>query len=104
MKDNKNNLSLNLNLLTDKTGFEKLEEEFKTAIFSVIYFMLKNQEFSIWIEIIFIVLQLLQLMSFPFNPMVIYINIVRQSMEKQLYLHTSFKFPPIFPNSSLSSR
>ena len=82
MKDNKNNLSLNLNLLTDKTGFEKLEEEFKTAIFSVIYFMLKNQEFSIWIEVIFIVLQLLQLMSFPFNPMVIFFNTVRQPMEK----------------------
>jgi hypothetical protein len=70
MKDNKNNLSFNLNLLTDKTGFEKVEEEVKTAIFSVIYFMLKNQEFSIWVEVIFIILQLLQFMSFPFNPMV----------------------------------
>jgi hypothetical protein len=81
MKDNKNNLSLNLNLLTDKTGFEKLEDELKTALFSVIYFMLKNQEFSIWIEVIFIILQLLQLMSFPFNPMVIYFKPVCKSLE-----------------------
>jgi hypothetical protein len=90
MKDNKNNLSLNLNLLTDKTGFEKLEEEVKIAIFSVIYFMLKNQEFSIWIEVIYIVLQLLQLMSFPFNPIVLYSNIVRKPMEKRYNLHTGF--------------
>ena len=70
MKDNINNISLNLNILTDNTGLEKLEDEVKTALFSVIYFMLKNQEFSIWIEVIFIILQLLQLMSFPFNPIV----------------------------------
>jgi hypothetical protein len=70
MRDNRNNLSLNLNLLTEKTGFEKLEEQLKTSIFGVLYVMLKNQEFSIWVEIIFIILQLLQFMSFPFSDIV----------------------------------
>jgi hypothetical protein len=70
MRDNRNSLSLNLNLLTEKTGFEKLEEQLKTSIFGVLYVMLKNQEFSIWVEIIFIILQLLQFMSYPFNPLV----------------------------------
>ena len=70
MRDNRNSLSLNLNLLTEKTGFEKLEEQLKTSMFGVLFVMLKNQEFSIWIEIIFIVLQLLQFMSFPFNNLV----------------------------------
>ena len=76
MKDNKNNISLNLNLLTTKTGFEKLEEKIKNSMFNVLYFMLKNQEFSLWIEVIFVILQLLQLMSFPFHPMVIFIKSV----------------------------
>ena len=71
MKDVKNNLSMNLNILTDKTGFEKLEETLKNSFFSVLYFMLKNQDFSIWVEVIFIILQLLQMMSFAFNPIVI---------------------------------
>lgn len=72
MKDSKGIISLNLNLLTDKTKFEKLEENLKHSIFSVLFVMLKNQEFSIWVEIIFVILQLLQFMSFPFNSIVIY--------------------------------
>ncbi len=70
MKDVKNNLSMNLNIFTDKTGFEKLEDTLKNSFFSVLYFMLKNQEFSIWVEVIFIIIQLLQLMRFPFYPIV----------------------------------
>ena len=70
MKDVKNNLTLNLNIHQEKTAFEKFEESIKNSIYSVLYFMLKNQEFSIWIEVIFIVVQLLQLLSFTFNPIV----------------------------------
>jgi hypothetical protein len=70
MKDAKNNISLNLNLLTDKTAFEKLEENLKISIFGVLFVLLKNQDFSIWVEIIFVILQLLQFMAFPFNKVV----------------------------------
>jgi hypothetical protein len=70
MKDGKNNVSLNLNLLNEKTSFEKLEETLKMSIFGVLYVLLKNQDFSVWIEIIFIILQLLQFMAFSFRPLV----------------------------------
>ena len=71
MKDGKNSVSLNLNLLNEKTSFEKLEENLKASIFGVLYVLLKNQSFSIWVEIIFVIIQLLQFMAFPFRPLVI---------------------------------
>jgi hypothetical protein len=71
MKDGKNSVSLNLNLLNEKTSFEKLEESLKASIFGVLYVLLKNQSFSIWVEIIFVIIQLLQFMAFPFRPLVI---------------------------------
>jgi hypothetical protein len=70
MKEGKNSVSLNLNLLTEKTSFEKLEEKLKVSIFGVLYVLLKNQDVSIWVEIIFIILQLLQFLAFPFNGLV----------------------------------
>ena len=70
MKDGKNNVSINLNLLTEKTSFEKLEENLKVSIFGVLFVLLKNQDFSMWTEIILIILQLLQFMSFAFSKVV----------------------------------
>jgi hypothetical protein len=70
MKDGRGSVSLNLNLLNEKTSFEKLEETLKVSIFGVLYVLLKNQDFSVWVEIIFVILQLLQFMAFPFRPMV----------------------------------
>jgi hypothetical protein len=70
MKDAKNNVSLNLNLLTEKTSFEKLEEKLKVSIFGVLFVLLKNQDISIWAEIICVILQLLQFLAFPFNVIV----------------------------------
>jgi len=70
MKDGKNHVSLNLNLLNEKTSFEKLEEHLKSSIFGVLYILLKNQSFSIWAEIIFVIIQLLQFMAYTFRPMV----------------------------------
>jgi len=70
MKDNKNNVSMNLNLLSEKSAFEKLEESLKHAIFGVLYVLLKNQTFSIWMEIIFVFIQLFQFLSYTFNMIV----------------------------------
>jgi hypothetical protein len=70
MKDGKNSSSLNFNLLTEKTSFEKLEENLKYSIFGVLFLLLKNKDFSIWTEIILIILQLLQFMSFAFQKVV----------------------------------
>ncbi len=71
MKDSKNNISINLNLLSEKSAFEKLEENLKFSIFGVLYVLLKNYSFSIWMEIIFVLIQLFQLLSFSFNEIVI---------------------------------
>ncbi len=70
MKDGRDKVSMNLNLLTGKTAFEKFEENLKSSIFAVLFVLLKNQDFSLWIEIIFVVVQLLQFMSFPFSKLV----------------------------------
>ena len=67
MKEHKNNISLNQNLLTEKTSFEIYEENLKKSIFGVLFVLLKTQDFSIWVDIIFLSLELLQFMSFPFN-------------------------------------
>lgn len=67
MKDSKNNVSMNLNLLAEKSAFEKLEENLKHSIFGVLYVLLKNQTVSIWMEFIFIFIQMFQLLSFPLS-------------------------------------
>jgi hypothetical protein len=63
-------VSLNLNLLNEKSAFEKFEENLKVSIFSVLFVLLKNQDYNQWLEIIFVVIQLLQFLAFPFRPMV----------------------------------
>lgn len=67
MKENKNNISLNHNLLTEKTSFEEFEENLKKSIFGVLFVLLKTQDFSILVDIIFLTLEILQFMAFPFN-------------------------------------
>ena len=74
MKDGRYSVALNLNLLNEKTSFEKFEENLKISIFGVLYILLKNQSFSIWAEIIFVLLQLLQFMAFAFRPLVSFSN------------------------------
>jgi hypothetical protein len=63
-------VSLNLNLLNEKSAYEKFEESLKVYIFSVLFVLLKNQDYNLWIEIIFIVIQLLQFLAYPFRPIV----------------------------------
>jgi len=70
MKDGKEKVSMSSNLLTENTSFEKLEENLKSTIFSVLFVLLKNQDTNLWIEIIFVIIQLLQFMSFAFSQLV----------------------------------
>ena len=70
MNAGKKGFSLNLNILNEKTQFERLEENIKVSIFGVLYVLLKNQDFSVWVEVIFVIIQLLQFMAFPFSPTV----------------------------------
>jgi len=78
MKDGKNNLSINFNSLTQKTSFEKFEENLKHSIFGVLFVLLKNQDFNMWTEIILIIFQLLQFMSFAFSKVVWLILILKK--------------------------
>ena len=80
MKENKNSISLNQNLLSEKTSFEQFEENLKKSIFGVLFVLLKTQDFSIWVDIIFLTLELLQFMSFPFNK------------EVQTHIYNKFSF------------
>ena len=70
MKDiSKEGVSINLNL-GEKSTFEKMEEMFKSTIFSVFFVLLKKQDFSFLLEILKVSIQLMQLLSFSFNPLV----------------------------------
>lgn len=71
MYEGKNSRTMDLNLLCEKTSFEKLGDTLKASIFDVLCMLLKNQDFSVWTEIILIILQLLQFLSFGFNKIVI---------------------------------
>ena len=106
MKDGKNSLSLNLNLLVEKTKFESLYDNLKLSLFGVLFMLLKNQDFSIWVEVIFVILQLFQLMAFPFNPLVKIKNkkLVYKCMETKRYFQSSLKFFTIFSNSYIFSK
>lgn len=83
MKDGKEKISMNLNLLTEKTTFEKFEENLKSSIFAVLFILLKNQDFTLWVEIISVIVQLLQFMSFPFSKIVkkLFLILVHKCLE-----------------------
>lgn len=73
MKDNLGtNTSSKSNLSKDKTCFENIYTKFKVSLFSLLYILLKNQNTNFLIECVYLVLQLLQLLAFPFNQNVIY--------------------------------
>ena len=61
------NLSIDKNLLSEKSSYEVFEENFKKAIFGVLFVLLRSEEFSFFVEILFLLLELLQFMSFPFH-------------------------------------
>jgi hypothetical protein len=63
----KKNLSLKHNLLVEKTPFEKFEENLKNSIFGVLFVLLKEEEGSVYLELVLILFELLQLMVYPFN-------------------------------------
>lgn len=73
----KRNLSLKHNLLVEKTTFEKFEENLKNSIFGVLFVLLKEEEGSVYLELVLILFELIQLMVYPFNKYVIkiFINI-----------------------------
>jgi hypothetical protein len=50
MKEHQNNITLNDNFLTEKSAFEKFEENVKKIIFGVLFVLLKSQDFSIVVD------------------------------------------------------
>ena len=68
MKEEENlHLSIDKNFLTEKSSFEEFEETLKKAIFGVLFVLLRSEEFSFFVEVLFLLLELLQFMSFPFH-------------------------------------
>jgi hypothetical protein len=100
MKENKNSISLNHNLLTEKTSFEEFQENLKKSIFGVLFVLLKAQDFSILVDIIFLILEILQFMSFPFNAEVT--SIIYLYSSKISGKRTSLILYPTFSNTSRS--
>lgn len=63
----KNDRALKHNLLVEKTKFEKLEENIKNSIFGVLFVLLKEEDGSVYLELVLIGFELLQLLVYPFN-------------------------------------
>lgn len=63
----KKHLSLKHNLLVEKTPFEKFEETFKNSIFGVLFVLLKEEDGSVYLELVLIFFELVQLLVYPFN-------------------------------------
>jgi hypothetical protein len=73
MKDDKKNLALKHSLFSEKTGFEKFEEQLKTSIFGVLFVLLKNGESNFWMEMFSLSTELFQFMYYPFFSSVFYL-------------------------------
>ncbi len=69
MKENKTN-SFHWNHLDELSCFDQIQAKFKNSIFATVYILLKNQNTSLIVEMVFILLQLLQILAFPFPPTV----------------------------------
>ena len=55
----------------------ELEEKIKIGVFGLFYLLLKNQNKNIWIEIVYIIVVLIQLISFSFDEMVNIIYLIK---------------------------
>ena len=55
----------------------ELEEKIKIGVFGLFYLLLKNQNKNIWMEILYIIIILVQLISFSFDEMVNIIYLIK---------------------------
>ena len=58
----------------EKSKLEKIEEEFKSAVFSVFYLLLKNNETSYWKFVIILIIEYIQMLSYSFDETVRFIK------------------------------
>ena len=58
----------------------ELEEKIKIGVFGLFYLLLKNQNKNIWMEILYIIIILVQLISFSFDEMVNIIYLINISL------------------------
>lgn len=69
MKDIKDNMIV-LHSINKISRLETFKEKISHSLFNLLIVLLKNQQINIWFETISLVFQLLQLIAFPFNPIV----------------------------------
>lgn len=67
MKDATNELFLSVHMLKEKNVLEDIQSNIKHGIFGLFYLLLKNQDINLWVEVICIIAQLLQMVVFPFH-------------------------------------
>jgi hypothetical protein len=58
------------NIDSEKGAFERFETELKNSIFGVLFLILKDDEMSIVLAFIISVIQFLQILYFPFHPII----------------------------------
>ncbi len=67
MKNEKKIKAIKHNFFSEKTTFEKFEEQLKTSIFGVLFVLLKNGESNFWMEMFSLLTELFQFMYYPFQ-------------------------------------
>ncbi|MDR3548609.1 MAG: hypothetical protein P4M11_10170 [Candidatus Pacebacteria bacterium] len=55
------------NGIKEKTGYEKFEAELKETVFGVIFLLVKEEDESLWYSVLDGIIELFQLLSFPFQ-------------------------------------
>ena len=66
LKTNKSNSNKN-NINNEKSAFERFESDLKNSIFGVLFILLKDEETSIYGSFLIGLIQVLQILLFPFH-------------------------------------
>jgi hypothetical protein len=67
MKESKSDIALKKNFFSEKTSLEKFEEKIKNSIFTVLFVLLKHEEFDLEIEMLSLLIETFQFMYYPFT-------------------------------------
>jgi len=66
MKVTKSEIALKKNFFSEKTSLEKFEEKIKNSIFTVLFVLLKHEEFDYEMEMLSLLIETFQFMYYPF--------------------------------------
>lgn len=70
MKDIRKDDVIDFHSASQKSTIETAKEKVNQSLFNLLIVLIKNQKVNLWFETICLLFQLLQLIAFPFHPIV----------------------------------